>query len=140
MKHILFSIVITVLCALLKWVSERWWHNAQRFIIPILVGAAIYLDYHYKLVSFTPLLAIGAIVLGYKFYGKSDFWDRFLWLMDSEALLWLGCLSLGHLSYKVYVPAVIICGIWGGLTRGQNNNWVAPLSGMLWGIVYFFVH
>lgn len=140
MKHILFAVALTVLCALLKWVAERWWHNAQRYIIPVLVGAVIFLDLHYKLCAVTPLLSIGVIVLGYKFYGKSDFWDRFFWLMDAEVFLWLGCLVLNHLAWQVYVPAVIICGIWGAFTRAQNNNWVAPLSGLLWGVVYFFVH
>ena len=140
MKHIIISLVIAFLCAALKWVSERFWHNAQRFIIPVLIGSAIFLDFHYKLCAVTPLLAIGVIVLGYKVYGSSDFWDRWLWLMDAEVLLWLGCFVLGHLSWMVYVPAVIISGVWGAISRKWNNNWVAPLSGLIWGVVYSFLH
>ena len=140
MKHIIIAIAVTALCALLKWIAERWWHNAQRFILPVLIGGALYLDLHHPLVSVTPLLSIAVIVLGYSVYGSSDFWDRFFWLMDGEALIWIGCLVLNHLSWEAYIPAVIVCGLWGAFTRKGNNNWVAPLSGLLWGIVYFFVH
>lgn len=140
LKHILFSVGIALLCGLLKWIAETRWHNAQRFIIPVLVGAAIFLDFHYRLCAFTPLLAIGVIVLGYKVYGSSDFWDRFLWLMDAEVFLWLGCVVLKHLDWRIYLVAIGICGVWGGISRKWNNNWVAPISGILWGITYSFLY
>lgn len=140
MKHILFAIGITLICALLKWVGERFNHNAQRYVMPVIVGLAIYIDLHYKLCAVTPLLAIAVIVLGYKFYGKSDFWDRFLWLMDCEVFLWLGCAVLAHLDWRVYLVAIAVSGVWGAITRACNNNWVAPLSGAILGIVYYFVH
>ena len=133
------KIAVELIGAVCKLVGELWWHNAQRFILPVLIGLAIYLDFHYKLCALTPLLSIGVIVLGYTKYGMTDFWDRFFWLMDGEALIWLGCLVLNHLAWFVYVPAVVICGLWGGLTRKGNNNWVAPISGLLWGITYFFI-
>jgi hypothetical protein len=131
---------VVLLCAALKWVSERWWHNGQRYVLPLMVGGAIFLDFHYVLCAFTPLLAIGVIVLGYKFYGKSDFWARWLWLMDAEIFLWIGCVVLNHLAWWLYLPMVGLCGVWGAISRGWNNNWVAPISGLLWGIIYFLVH
>lgn len=140
MKHIIISVAIVFLCAALKWVSERWWHNAQRYILPCVIGAAIFLDFHYRLCAITPLISIGVIVLGYKFYGSSDFWDRFLWLMDCEVFLWLGCCVLNHLDWRFYLPAIAISGLWGALTRKGNNNWVAPISGAILGVIYFLLH
>ncbi len=142
MNVILMKILFVLICGLLKWVGERFNHNAQRFVLPVLGCLMLFLmwKFNHPIIMFTPLLGIVAIVLGYKFYGKSDFWDRFCWLMTAEIMLWVGCLISNHIHpWWVYLILCSICGIEAALLRNKNNNWVSPITGGLLGCIIFWV-
>jgi hypothetical protein len=78
--------------------------------------------------------------LGYSTYGKSDGFDRAVWLMLIAVAAGLGPALTGHLSWFLYVPWCIVCAIWGGVTRMWWNVIIAPISGLIIGSIIFMVH
>lgn len=127
------------LCMGLKIIGELWWHNAQRFIMPIIITAGIFYITH-SWYSLTALPMIGALVLGYKDYGKTDSVARALWLFVICVVAWLGQVITGHLAWFIYVPYIIGAGWVGTLTRNINNLIGAPINGFWIGLPILFIH
>ena len=119
-----------VLGALLKWIGEKWWHNAQRYILPVIYSLAVSFVSHTWWLGLTTLPMIGALVLGYKDYGKNDAVARALWLFVICVLAGFGPCVTGHLWWFVYVPYCIMAGFIGTLVRNINNNIGAPINGL----------
>lgn len=140
---IVYEVLFVLICGLLKWVGERLAHDAQRYVLPLVCCGMLYLKWGWAhpIIMFTPLLAIGVLVLGYKIYGRYDFWDRFFWLLNVEIFLWLGCLCSKHIHpLWVYLILLAVSALWGGFLRKPNNNWVAPITGAILGAIIFFIY
>lgn len=80
------------------------------------------------------------LCFGYKVYGKSDGFDRGAWLFSICGISALGPAITHHLSWIFYVPWCIIGGIWGATTRQLWNVIIAPITGILIGLLVWFVH
>ena len=134
------KLAVLASCVVLKLIGELWWHNAQRYILPVIFSAAMsYLSGLWWL-GFTTLPMIGALVLGYKDYGKNDAVARALWLFVICVVASLGPTILGYISWFFFVPYIIASGFVGTTTRNINNLIGAPLNGLTIGLPILFVH
>ena len=133
------KLIVLASCATCKLVGELWWHNAQRFIMPVVLGAGVSLVSHCWWLGLTVLPCIAPLCLGYKTYGKSDGFDRAVWLMLVAAAAGLGSAVSGHLSWFLYLPWCVIAAVWGGVTRMWLNLIIAPISGLIIGSLVLMV-
>lgn len=136
---IFIKLSIIAICAVCKWIGEVSWHNAQRFILPVILGIGISLVTHTWWLGLTTLPSIGAICLGYRTFNLGDAGDRGMWLFLIAVILGAGPLLTGHIYWFLYVPWCVICGVWGSTTRNLWNAIIAPISGALLGSIIFLV-
>jgi len=140
MEFLVIKLAIESIAGTCKFIGELFWHDAQRFILPIFYAIAVSIVSHTWWLGFTVLPMIGALCLGYKDFGKSDGFARGMWLFLIGLTAGLGPVLTHHLSWFVYVPFCIICGIWGATTRGLWNVIIAPISGALIVSMIWFIH
>ena len=134
------KIIVLISCAACKLIGDLCWHNAQRYIMPVIIMIGIDLILHSWWLGALSLPLIGALVMGYKDYGPSDGFDRAVWLMLIVLAEGLGLAIAHHLSWFLYVPWVILAAVWGGVTRAWWNVIIAPISGLIIGVIVFLIH
>jgi len=139
MNPLEIKLLVISLCAVCKLVGELWWHNAQRYIMPVICCIGIDFVIHSWWIGFLCLPMIAPLCMGYSVYGKSDGLDRAVWLMLICVAEGLGLTICHHLSWFYYVPWVILAAIWGGVTRAWLNLVIAPISGLIIGSIIFLV-
>ena len=137
---LLIKISVEIIGAVCKLIGELCFNIAQRFIMPSLYAIAVSIVGHCWWLGITTLPMIAAICMGYKDYGKSDGFARGMWLFLIGVAAGLGPCLTHHLSWFIYVPFCIICGIWGATTRGLWNVIIAPISGALIVSMIWFIH
>jgi hypothetical protein len=140
MQFLILKLSIEVIGAVCKLIGELWWHNSQRFIMPVCYGIAVSIVSHTWWLELTVLPMIGTISLGYKDFGTSDAFDRGMWLFLIGITAGLGPALTHHLSWFVLVPFCVICGVWGATTRGLWNVIIALVSGLLLMSLIWFIH
>ena len=140
MEFLVIKLAIEAIGAMCKLISELWWHNAQRFIMPVCYAISISIVSHTWWLGLTVLPMIGTLCLGYKDFGTSDGFNRGMWLFLIGITAGLGPVLTHHLSWFVFVPYCVICGIWGAITRGLWNVIIAPISGLLLMAMIWFIH
>lgn len=129
MNIILIKIIVTVLGALLKFEAETVWHNAQRFILPIIYSVAVsYLSNNWWL-GLTTLPMMVPFSFGYKRYGSKDSVARALWLFVICVVTGLGPTIFGYMPIWVYGIYIVVAGFVGTLTRNIDNRIEAPVCG-----------
>ena len=136
---LIIKLTVLSLCAVCKLVGELWWHNAQRFIMPVIIAVGVCLVLHSWWLGALVFPMIAPLCMGYSAYGKSDGFDRAVWLMLICVAEGLGLAILHHLSWFYYVPWVILAAVWGGVTRMWWNVIIAPISGIIIGLLILFV-
>jgi hypothetical protein len=139
MNPLIVKLIVLASCAGCKLIGELWWHNAQRFIMPVILMVGIDIMLHSWWLGALCLPMIAPLCMGYSTYGKSDGFDRAVWLMLIVLAEGLGLAILHHLSWFIFVPWVILSAVWGGVTRSWWNVIISPLSGLLIGSIIFFV-
>jgi len=117
--------------AVCKLIGELWWHNAQRFIMPVFYSVAVSLDSHCWWLGLTTLPMIAPLCLGYKTFGPSDGFDRGMWLFLITLTAGLGPTIFHHENIFAYVVICILSGVWGATTRALNNIIISPVSGII---------
>jgi len=127
------KIAVIIMCAGLKLWGELAWHNAQRFIMPVILGIGIALITGVWWTSFLVLPMIAPLCMGYSVYGKSDGFDRAVWLFLICVAAGLGLLVTHHLVWYFYAPYCVLGAVWGGISRQWLNLVIAPISGALIG-------
>ena len=137
---LIVKISIEVIGAICKLIGELAWHNAQRFIMPICYAIAVSIVSHTWYLGFLVLPMIGPLCLGYKDFGSSDGFGRGMWLFLIGLTAGLGPVLTHHLSWFVFVPFCVICGVWGATTRALWNVLIAPISGLLIVSMIWFIH
>ena len=137
---LIVKLIVLSSCAVCKLIGELWQHNLQRFVMPIILGIGVSITSHTWWMGGTVLLAIAPLCMGYSTYGKSNGFDRGIWLFLIAVAAGLGCLLTGHLAWYFYAPYCILSGVWGSTTRNLWNVIIAPLSGALIGSIIFLVH
>lgn len=130
----IFTKIITILCCgTLNAIGGAFWHNARRFIMPILLGGedSLIIWENKKKDWWAGLLVIpviGTLILGYKRFGEGNL-SRALWLLVQAAVIGLGMTITGHILWLIYVPYIIGAGVLGGLYK----NWWQPLGDFIAG-------
>lgn len=139
MEYLTVKLIVLVSCAACKLIGELWWHNAQRFIMPVVIMIGINLIIHSWYLGALCLPMIAPLCMGYSTYGKSDGFDRAVWLMLICLVAGLALTIFHHLPWIFYVPWVILSAVWGGVTRAWWNVIIAPISGIIIGLIILFV-
>lgn len=139
MTLLIVKLIVLGSCAGLKLIGELWQHNAQRFIMPVIIAIGVCIVLHSWWIGLVVLPMIAPLCMGYSDYGKSDGFDRAVWLLLICLAEGLGLALLHHLSWFYYVPWVIFAAIWGGVTRAWLNLVIAPISGLIIGSLIFLV-
>lgn len=137
---LIVKLTVLSLCAGCKLIGELWWHNAQRYIMPVVIAAGVCLVLHSFWLGLLVLPMIAPLCFGYKTYGNSDGFNRAVWLMAICLFNGLGLTITHHVSWFIFIPWVILSAVWGGTTRNLLNIIIAPISGAIIGIIVFFVH
>lgn len=137
--------IIIAACALLKFIGELFWHDAQRFILPIILGIGISFITHTWWLGFTTLFMIGALVEGYGsnsplYHSLGDASARGMWMFLVCLLAGLGCFIFHHIGWYFYLPYIILAGIIGSTLRNFNNAIISWISGAWIGIIIFLIH
>lgn len=139
MNPLLIKLLVVSACAVCKLIGELWWHNAQRFIMPVIIMIGIDIILHSFYLGILCLPMIAPLCMGYSTYGKSDGFNRAVWLMLICLIAGLGLTILHHISWFIYIPWVILSAIWGGVTRMWWNVIIAPISGLIIGSIILLV-
>ena len=136
----LVQLIVLSSCAICKLIGELWWHNAQRFIMPVIIAVGVSLVSHVWWLGLTCLPMIAPLCLGYDDYGKwSDGFNRAMWLGMILVTAGLGCAIAGYILWFSYIPWCILGFVWGGISRAWNNKIVAPITGLLIGSLILLV-
>ena len=77
----LVQLIVLSSCAVCKLIGELWWHNAQRFIMPVILAVGLCIALKSFWLGLLCLPMIAPLCMGYKDYGKSDGFDRAVWLL-----------------------------------------------------------
>lgn len=139
------KLLIIAACAGLKLVGELWWHNAQRYILPVLLGLSISYFSHVWWLGFTTLPMIGILVLGYGDksplkHGLGDASARGMWLFLVTVMAGLGPFLTHHLAWYFYIPYCLIAGILGATLRNIWNVIGSLICGAWIGFIIFWIH
>lgn len=137
---LIVKITVELLCLICKLLGEKIQHNFQRFLLPLIYSAGVSFVSHTWWLGLTTLPMIGAICMGYKYYGKNDAVARALWLFVICVITGLVPAITGHLSWFVYVPYIIASGFIGTLTRNIDNSIGAPINGLCIGFPILFIY
>lgn len=138
--EILIKLGITISGVVLKTIAEKWWHNAQRFVLPLIYSIGVSYLSHCWWIGLTTLPMIAPLCLGYSDYGKNDAVARALWLFVICIVAGLGPYSFGHLPLVFYAPYIVLAGFIGTLTRNINNWIEAPICGFWIVLPIWFIH
>lgn len=101
------KILITLICSALFWWGGFNYHNARRFIMPLILTASCFILTHFCLLALTQSVSIGALCLGYG--DKSplrhvfgDGWGRGIWGLIVGACLSLALFLSGSLAWYFF--------------------------------------
>ena len=138
---LIVKLIVIGSCAGLKLIGELFWHDAQRWILPAILGIGVSIVTHTWWLGILVYPCCGTLDLGYDDYGKwSDGFDRAMWLGLICVVAGLACLIFHHLFWLWYTLYCLAGFIWGGISRKWWNVIIAPISGLIIGSMIFFVH
>jgi len=147
MLSLLIKVLISLSCAFCKWLGERFWHDAERFIIPPILVFGIYYQTHIWWLGLPSLLMVADLVEGYgvKSWLKKLLGDagaQGMWMFMACFLAGIACQVTGHLPWHwgFFLGWCVLAGVMGATLRGENNNWVAPLKGIWMSLLIWFIH
>jgi hypothetical protein len=92
---------------------------ARRFIWPFAVGGAVSIITVTWWLGLLCLPSMGTLCLGY--FKGDNFGHGLRWLLCGIAM-WLGVTILGHLSWFIFIPHVILCGVLCGFSKNWNQR------------------
>lgn len=123
---IFIEVLIIILSAILNFIGGWKWHNARRYIMPVVIGIGVSIVSQVYWLGLTVLPTMGTLSIGYGeksilYKYLSDFWCRATWMLMQSILFGAGCLIFNHLSWYVYIPYCIISLVLGGLLRNINE-------------------
>lgn len=135
------KIIVDILCGVLNAIGGYCWHNARRYIMPVLLGGEVGLIawQNKKKDWWAGLLVIpviGTLCLGY-FSGAN--WGRGLWLFLQAFVIGIGLTITGHLLFYIFIPYAIGAGILGGIYKNWQQILGDFIAGTYLGLIVFFV-
>lgn len=137
MNILIIKILVDLICGALNSWGGFSWHNARRFIMPVVIGIAVSFITHIWWTGIMVLPVMGTLCLGY-FGGKN--WGRALWLFLQAVVIGLGLTLTGHLAWYVYIPYIIGAGVLGGFYKNWQQVWGDMVAGTYLGSIVYFIH
>ena len=139
----IIKILTDFVCAGLFWWGGYSWHNARRFIMPVVLTGALYLLLN-SLWALTALSSSVIFCLGYgdksvlrRVFGNG--WGRAIWGLLSGLAISLGLFLTGHVFWYFFLPYLILCFV---LEDALKNlpQWIGdPIIGAGFGVIVFIV-
>lgn len=133
------KIIAILICGGLNLIGGYCWHDARRFLMPILLaGACIYFAHTFW--AITMLLAIPALTIGYgdksplrHIFG--DAWARFVWMALVALGLALGLTVTHHIIIALAAAYILIAGALGITLRNWNEILGDFIFGCWFGVI-----
>ena len=137
------KIIVDILCGVLNAIGGYCWHNARRYIMPVLLGGEAGLIAWEKnkkdwWAGLLVLPVIGTLVLGYKNFGTGNF-SRAMWLFLQAVVIGLGLTITGHVAWYFYLPYIVGAGVLGGIYKDWQQILGDFIAGIYLGIIIYFV-
>lgn len=134
---ITIKLVIMAICGGLNVWGGYSWHNARRFIMPLVISLTVSLATHTWWVGLPCLLAIAPLCTGYgekSFFWKyfNDAWGRFLWASIVSLSFCLGLIVTNHLA--LYIALIYIIG--NGILQMTLRKYNQLLTDALFGVSF----
>lgn len=133
---IYFNIIGLLICGALNAIGGHSWHNARRFVMPILIAILISINIHIWWVGIISMPVIGTLCLGY--FGGNNF-GRALWLFLQAIVIGIGLLLTGHILWYFYLGYIIGAGVLGGIYKNWKQILGDSISGSYLAIIVFLV-
>ena len=133
---IFIKIIVDLICGALNAWGGFSWHNARRYLMPVVLGITVSVLTHIWWLGLLILPVIGTLCLGYFHFGN---FGRGLWLFLQSFVIGAGLLLTGHLVWYFYIPYCIISGILGGLLVKLYQPIGDAIEGCWLGIIVFLV-
>lgn len=154
--------LVMAICAGLNAWGGYSWHNARRFIMPVVIAVAVSIILNTwwegtlsipflsitlktKFIGFPCLLAISPLCAGYgeksliwKYF--NDAWGRFAWMITVSIAFCLGLIFLNHLNVFIALGYIIGNGIIGMTLRKYNQILTDALFGVTLSSFIFFIY
>ena len=138
------KLAILLISSVCFWIGGRWWHNARRFVMPLILG--IYFAIHCKwwliLAIFFP--AVGMLCLGYgdksplrHIFG--DGWGRGVWEILVALALSLGLLVGHFLAWWLFIPYLALNFTLENALKKLPQDLGDPLIGLGFGSLVFLI-
>lgn len=142
--EMIIKIIIPLVCAGLNAWGGYSWHNARRFIMPVIIGAAVSYFSHCWWLGLTVLPVIGVLTVGYGeksilYKYLSDAGARGTWMFLVAMVIGFGATITGHLSWFFYIPYCVVSVIIGVTLRNINQIVGDLIFGALFATVILFV-
>ena len=112
------ELFIMLSCGALNAWGGYSWHNARRFIMPIVLGYGISIVTNAWWLGLLILPVMGTLCLGY-FSDKN--WGRALWIFLQAFVIGIGLLMTEHLIWYYFLAYVVIAGVVGGLYKNLKQ-------------------
>lgn len=140
-----FKLATIALMATLNWIGGSFWHNARRYIMPVIYAAMVSVATMVWWVGITTLPTIGLLTIG---YGEKsplrhvfgDAWARFVWMALACLGFSLGPILTGHLLWWLVFPYAIGAGTLGITLRNIPEVVGDLLFGAWFGSILIFIH
>jgi hypothetical protein len=140
---IIVKIIVIIIAAALYWWGGYSWHNARRFILPLLLaGASCWFSHSFWAITMivsSPILTIGygdKSILKHIF---GDAWARFVYLSLSALFLSAWMIFALHTNILLILGYIGLCGTLGITLRKINDLIGDFLFGIALALIVFIV-
>ncbi len=141
---IFIKLIIDAICAALNLIGGYSWHNARRYIMPVVIAGALSWFTGVWWLGLTVLPTMGLLSIGYgenslfgKIFGVA--WARFVWMLLCCVGFSLGALLTGHLVLFFFVSYILGAGIIGITLRNLNEIVGDIIFGAWFGSIVYLV-
>jgi len=134
---LLIKLLIDLSCGALNAWGGYSWHNARRYLMPLLLAISASVITHVWWVGFMLLPAMGTLCIG---YSKDGNFGRALWIGLQCFVLGLGLFFTHHLAWYFYAPYVIFGCVLGGMYRNWQQVLGDIVTGCWFGAIVLLTH
>lgn len=138
------KILVLILTSSLFWYGGFKWHDARRFIMPVILSLSCVWFVH-SWWALTMLSSIGFLTLGYGVKSPlrhcfGDGWGRGIWGLLAALGFSLGLFLTHHISWFFFVPYLALNFTLENALKKVNQLIGDPIIGTGFGLIVFLVH
>ena len=140
----IINLITCLICGcLFSWGGYNW-HNARRFMFPLVIAIVCAFNIHSYL-GLLPLSSIPFLCLGYgekspirHIFG--DVWGRAIWAGLVSISISVGLLVIGHLAWYLFIPYIVLCSLLESSLRNINQVLSDFVFGLAFASIVFLIH